>query len=181
MSQMPLSGLPDNVWMGISTENQQRFDERIGYLYGFEATVKYLSVEPMLGSLTLGKHSRVIDWTIAGGESGSKARPTNPKWFRNLRDECVESNIPYFFKQWGEFAPSEMFSNMQAKLFHEFEPPELPPNSESVEDMFDHYLSQKSVPLSSYPMVRPGKKKAGNLLDGEKWEQFPKYVRREAI
>lgn len=161
-SQMPLSGLPENAWIGISAENQRRFDERIEYLYGFEASVKYISVEPMLGSLTLGKHTEVIDWTIAGGESGTKARPSNTDWFRQLQEECKNAGIPYFFKQFGEYVDMDTAISMG---YNPYRPTRK-------------HLIIKGVTL---PFVRLGKKKAGNLLDGKKWEQFPKYARREAV
>ncbi len=88
-----------NIWMGVSVENKDyRF--RIDDLGNTHAHVKFLSVEPLLGSLVpinLGN----IDWVIVGGESGPKARPMKPEWAIEVRDECLMHGVPFFFKQWG--------------------------------------------------------------------------------
>lgn len=89
---------PGNVWMGVSVENQ-RFTPRIDDLRRVPAAVRFLSCEPLLGDLELDLHG--IHWVIAGGESGPGARPMRPAWVSSIRDQCVESNVPFFFKQWG--------------------------------------------------------------------------------
>ncbi len=90
---------PDNVWMGVSVENQDYVD-RIDYLRTTPAFIKFLSLEPLLGPLD---HLNLdgIDWTIAGGESGPNARPMNPNWVRSIRDQCNSAGVAFHFKQWG--------------------------------------------------------------------------------
>ena len=90
---------PDNVWMGVSVENQ-RYVHRIDYLRQTGARVKFLSLEPLLGPLP-NLDLTDIDWAIVGGESGPKARPMNPAWATEIRDQCVEAGVAFFFKQWG--------------------------------------------------------------------------------
>ena len=92
---------PPNIWMGVSVENQYWADRRIPALVEVPAAVRFLSVEPLLKSLTLGPYLKDVQWVIVGGESGPKARPVNPAWVRSLRDECSRADVPFFFKQWG--------------------------------------------------------------------------------
>ena len=89
---------PNNIWMGVSVENQ-RFVHRIDDLRQVTASVRFLSCEPLLGTLDLDLSG--IDWVIAGGESGPGARAMDPEWVRGVRDRCAEVNVPFFFKQWG--------------------------------------------------------------------------------
>lgn len=88
-----------NIWLGTSIEDM-RVARRIDYLKEVPARVRFLSCEPLLGSLDDLDLSDV-QWVITGGESGPGARPMDPRWPRELRDKCAELNIPYFFKQWG--------------------------------------------------------------------------------
>lgn len=90
-----------NVWMGTSVEDEKRKD-RIDILRQVPATIRFLSIEPLLedlGELNLDG----IDWVIVGGESGPGARRMLGEWVRNIRDQCVEQKTPFFFKQWGAF------------------------------------------------------------------------------
>ncbi len=135
---------PDHVYIGTSIENQETADERIPYLAQVPARRRFLSLEPLLGHINLGfmgtgpKTWRVnggyrpvwsfIHWIIVGGESGPNARPMHPEWVRTIRDQCQEADMPFFFKQWGEYSSSG---------------------------------------------ERVGRKKAGKLLDGEIWNEFP--------
>jgi protein gp37 len=89
---------PDNVWMGVSVENQ-RFAWRIDELRRVPAAVRFLSCEPLLGPLKLNLEG--IDWVIVGGESGPKARPMRADWARDIRDRCRDAGVAFFFKQWG--------------------------------------------------------------------------------
>jgi len=91
---------PDNVWMGVSVENQ-RWTCRIDDLRTVPAAVRFLSCEPLLGPLSL--DLRDIHWVIVGGESGHRARCMRPEWARSIRDQCLEASVPFFFKQWGTF------------------------------------------------------------------------------
>lgn len=88
-----------NIWLGVSVETE-RYKSRIDHLRGTDARVKFLSLEPLLGPLP-GLDLRGIDWVIVGGESGPGARPMDPAWATDLRDQCRQANVPFFFKQWG--------------------------------------------------------------------------------
>jgi protein gp37 len=93
-----LSWMP-NIWMGVSVEDQ-RHTYRIDHLRRTGAHVKFLSLEPLLGpisSLSL----EAIDWVIVGGESGPRSRPMEKSWVIDIRDQCLEAKVPFFFKQWG--------------------------------------------------------------------------------
>jgi protein gp37 len=90
---------PANVWMGVSVENS-RYKFRIDHLLQVPAAVRFISAEPLLGHL--GRLDLTgIDWVIAGGESGPRARPMNIEWGRELRDQCTGTGVNFFFKQWG--------------------------------------------------------------------------------
>jgi protein gp37 len=88
-----------NIWMGVSVENQ-RFVHRIDDLARTHAQVKFLSLEPLLGPLP-DLNLSGIDWVIVGGESGPRARPMNPAWVTDIRDQCRSAGTAFFFKQWG--------------------------------------------------------------------------------
>ncbi|NCC51355.1 MAG: phage Gp37/Gp68 family protein, partial [Spartobacteria bacterium] len=103
-----------NVWIGVTAENQRQADARIPHLLRTPAAVRFVSCEPMIGEIDLNEREclidkrrfkytigRYLDWVICGGESGPGARPMNPEWARSLRDQCVSSGTPFFFKQWG--------------------------------------------------------------------------------
>ena len=88
-----------HIWMGVSVENA-RFQHRIDHLRATRAHVNFLSLEPLLGPLpTL--DLRGIDWVIVGGESGPRARAMNPSWVSDIRDQCRDAGVAFFFKQWG--------------------------------------------------------------------------------
>ncbi len=93
---------PENVWMGVSIESQH-YAFRGDHLRSVPAAVRFLSVEPMLGRVV--PNLDMIDWVIAGGESGPGARRVDPDWIRSLRDLCLLSAVPFFFKQWGGRTP----------------------------------------------------------------------------
>ena len=94
-------GLPwaDNIWMGVSVENES-YTYRIDRLRETGAAIKFLSLEPLLGPLD-NLCLDGIDWVIVGGESGPGARPMDSEWVISIRDQCVNANVPFFFKQWG--------------------------------------------------------------------------------
>lgn len=92
---------PNNIWMGVTVENS-KVQYRIQDLVNTPAHIKFLSLEPLIGPL-YNLDLSGIDWIIVGGESGAGARPMNPEWVRNIRDNCLKSNTPFFFKQWGGF------------------------------------------------------------------------------
>jgi protein gp37 len=90
---------PENIWMGVTVESE-KYVGRIEHLRTTPAKIRFLSLEPLLSPIP-NLDLTGIDWVIAGGESGPGARPMNYEWVTSIRDQCVESGIPYFFKQWG--------------------------------------------------------------------------------
>jgi protein gp37 len=92
------------IWMGVSIESEN-YVFRADDLKKTGAHIKFLSIEPLLGSLQKLK-LKGIDWAIVGGESGPGARPMNPDWVRDLRDRCEREGVAFFFKQWGGVAKS---------------------------------------------------------------------------
>jgi len=178
-----------NLWLGVTAENQQAADERIPILLQTPAAVRFVSVEPMLGPVDLrlrgncshcfkyGNQYHIahpceqcgyqggvlpIDWVIAGGESGPGARPMQPEWVRGLRDQCQGVGVPFLFKQWGEWQECPSFKEMDKTTI-----------------MMDYYGRKINANERFDPVVgdrllsRLGKKKAGRLLDGVTWDQFP--------
>lgn len=91
--------VPDNVWMGVSVENAA-YATRIDDLRRVKTKVRFLSIEPLLGPIPE-LNLRGIHWVIVGGESGPRARPMDAEWVRQIRDQCIVSGVPFFFKQWG--------------------------------------------------------------------------------
>lgn len=89
----------NHIWMGVSVESAD-FLYRVQDLKNTDARIKFLSLEPLLGPIPNLKLNG-IDWVIVGGESGPKARPMEASWVSNIRDQCLEANVPFFFKQWG--------------------------------------------------------------------------------
>jgi protein gp37 len=87
------------IWMGVSVENEDYLD-RIDHLRAVGAHVKFLSLEPLLGPLRK-LNLQGIDWAIVGGESGPGARPVDPAWVTDVRDQCLNAKVAFFFKQWG--------------------------------------------------------------------------------
>lgn len=153
---------PSNVWVGITVENHERAIERIPILLKCRATVRFVSCEPLLGPVDLSqwlnhggqKHpSKGIDWVIAGGESGFNARPMHPVWARGLRDQCVAAHIPFHFKQWGCWRPSDGGLESRLRTIH-----------------------VKHPDLESTTFTWKGKKAAGRDLDGQIWDEIPKIL-----
>jgi protein gp37 len=151
----------NNLHIGISAEDQKTADERIWALRFISAAKKFISLEPLLSpvkDLVL----TGIDWVIVGGESGPKARPMHPDWVRSVRDQCLEANVPFFFKQWGEFISSYDAGYRSGE-----------------KDQWKRTFGEAWVKCKKYrfddgkEMVRVGKKKAGRLLDGREWNEFP--------
>lgn len=95
----PLIEWPSNVWMGVSVESE-KYVSRIDNLRKTGAHVKFLSLEPLLGPLD-DLDLRGVDWAIVGGESGFGARPMRQDWVTSIREQCLDANVAFFFKQWG--------------------------------------------------------------------------------
>jgi protein gp37 len=108
---------PDNVWMGVSVENEDYVD-RIDHLRTTPACIKFLSLEPLLGPLD---HLNLsgIDWTIAGGESGPNARPMDPSWVRSIRDQCTSAGVAFHFKQWGGVQKKQFGRTLDGRTWDE--------------------------------------------------------------
>jgi protein gp37 len=165
-----------NVWLGTSVENQKWADVRVPKLLETPAAVRLLSCEPLLGPVDLGRRitrgvpwsalggSHMadlpgVDWVIVGGESGPGARPMHPEWARSLRDQCVAAGVPFFFKQWGEWAPSDSLRGVMV---------DLQGGRHSTNEM-----DRIGTPEGWVWMNRVGKKRAGRELDGRTWDEYP--------
>lgn len=162
--------VPNNIWLGVSAENQQTADERLPDLLLAPAALHFVSCEPLLGSVDLmsgisasgelsyhrSARDAGLDWVIAGGESGPDARPMSPAWARDLRDQCQHANIPYFFKQWGEWAPATEDNVLSTNQ----------PNRKDGNN-FVSFLP------SGITMAHVGRDKAGRMLDGREWTEIP--------
>ncbi len=98
---------PARVWLGTTVENQRFADRRIRFLLDVPCQYRFLSCEPLLGPVDLSGYIAALHWVIAGGESGPRARPTQPDWIRGLRDQCVDAGVAFHFKQWGNMYPQE--------------------------------------------------------------------------
>jgi protein gp37 len=105
------------IWMGVSVENKE-YTNRIDDLRRCAAHVKFLSLEPLLGPLRK-LNLRGIDWVIVGGESGPKARPVDPEWVTEIRDQCVKAGVPFFFKQWGGVQKSKTGRTLEGRTWDE--------------------------------------------------------------
>lgn len=178
------SNFPRNIWLGTTTENQAMFDARWpvlqGEAYNLKAALTFLSIEPMLGPVDISEaleevnvgdeeHDhwlKPVDWVIVGGESGTHARIMHPAWARSVRDQCVRADIPYFFKQWGEYIPASYYGAL------------WPAGAAWGVYGLDGKLVDQSIdapePAGAVTMLRVGKKAAGDMLDGRQWHQFPK-------
>jgi protein gp37 len=112
------SGAPAHIWLGVSVEDGTKLS-RVRQLSQAPAAVRFLSVEPLIGPV--GKLPLDgIAWVIVGGESGPGARPTNPHWVRDIRDQCIHQDIPFFFKQWGGLRPKSGGRTLDGREWNEF-------------------------------------------------------------
>ena len=148
-----------NVWVGTSVEDQKRADERIQILLQVPATVRFLSMEPLLGEVKLPAIMKKADWrelhwVIVGGESGPGARPMHPNWARTIRDDCARHGVAFFFKQ---VDSNSWVNDRQAKEFL------------SVVGR----VSSQRVHVSDQGLLRGSKKSGGRLLDRKLHEQMP--------
>ena len=105
--------VPSNAWLGVSVEDKKYGKPRITELSMIAAKTRFLSIEPLLqdlGSLNL----KDIHWVIVGGESGSGARPMEEKWVINIRNQCLQANVDFFFKQWGAWGADGIYRSKKA-------------------------------------------------------------------
>ncbi len=104
--------VPNNVWLGVTVENKA-MKHRIDALRKLPAKIRFLSIEPLLGDL--GRLDlKDIHWVIVGGESGPRARPMKEEWVLNIKNQCEEQNVAFFFKQWGTWGNDGIKRNKKA-------------------------------------------------------------------
>lgn len=113
---------PTNVWQGVSVENAA-YVSRVKDLQAVPAAVRFLSVEPLLGPIS-NLPLEGIDWVIVGGESGPNRRPVDAAWVREIRDQCVEAGVAFFFKQWGGRTPKALGRELDGRTWSEM--PRMP-------------------------------------------------------
>jgi len=164
---------PPNVWLGATVVNQAEADRDIPKLLATPAAVRFISAEPLLGEIYIDALSAInIDWIIAGGESGRKARPVHPDWIRKLRDMCEQDGTPFFFKQWGEWHPSNASDHppgCSGKGGHWYIAVHTSGDVEySPYEAFRHLREP-----GWQNMCKTGKKKSGRTLDGRIHDDFP--------
>ena len=106
-----------NIWMGVSVENQ-KYVHRIDDLRRTDAKVKFLSLEPLLGALK-NLDLQKIDWVIVGGESGYGARPIQEDWVIDIRNQCSEADVAFFFKQWGGVNKKKTGRLLEGNIYNE--------------------------------------------------------------
>lgn len=154
---------PSNVWLGTTVENQDEADKRVRHLLDFATpAVRFLSCEPLLGPLDLRRFLTRneagvrVDWVIAGGESGHGSRPMEPQWPDELRKQCTSARVAFHFKQWGHWAPVELATDALTKR------------------TVIHIVKQGNLEIQ---LAAVGKGKAGRVLGGRHWDQFPKLQR----
>jgi protein gp37 len=187
---------PRNVWLGTSVENQEQANRRIPHLLRIPAVVRFLSCEPLLGPINLRRivlqksnnpdrsqpdisfdalqgwmggtdqDRSLIHWVIAGGESGRRARPMHPDWTLSLLDQCQAANVQFFFKQWGEWRPVVASDFTNPFIIDSTPTGLLKQNGKLIRP-----YSWKDAPGTQ--MIRVGKKRAGRLLAGREWNEFP--------
>lgn len=183
-----------NVWIGVSAENQKTADERIPLLLKTPAVIRFLSCEPLLGPIQLGIGGDFYDYgvgkdesggpkihqVIAGGESGKDSRPMHPEWAMDLRDQCQEAGVAFFFKQWGDWQPrgdehgcwSVKDSIPGKEQRHVFYTPH--PNMHTpVTVLRSTPHPERGEYYHQWMMQRVGKHAAGRILDGRTWDEFP--------
>jgi protein gp37 len=108
---------PENVWMGVSVENQD-YTDRIDLLRSVDASIRFLSLEPLLGPLP-SLNLDAISWVIVGGESGPGARSMKKEWVLQIKERCIEENVPFFFKQWGGINKRKLGRSLEGRTWDE--------------------------------------------------------------
>ncbi|MBX9918349.1 MAG: phage Gp37/Gp68 family protein [Mycolicibacterium frederiksbergense] len=205
-----------NVWLGVSVESQYWADRRIPALLDTPAAIRYLSLEPLLELVKLGQALRkwtppedhpawdgtrlnvreVLHWVIVGGESGPGARPMHPDWARSLRDECLNGEIAFFFKQFGEYLPVPIADDEEFAFGRAYDSPaggrrspavRIPaPGSSTLRGAQMRLLEPGERTTNTVLLdrdtiaVRVGKQRAGRVLDGQTWDQYPDAVTETA-
>lgn len=191
-----------NVHLFFSASNQEEVDKAVPILLTIPAAKRGLSLEPLLGPIDFNIvprpetfHRQPLGWKrwfakhihsiIVGGESGKNARPMHPQWARDIRDQCVGVGVPFYFKQWGEWLPlvddvENYGSTWGASAYNRALKRMAQAHGASIllddrQEGWDDIMLKIGCAVSSGLMHgRVGKKKAGNLLDGKVWEEYPK-------
>jgi protein gp37 len=109
---------PAHMWFGVSVENQPA-TSRITHLQNSNAGVRFLSIEPLIAPVDR-LSLKGIDWVIVGGESGPRARPMDPRWVTDIRDQCVAAGVAFFFKQWGGFSAKNAGRLLEGREWNQF-------------------------------------------------------------
>jgi protein gp37 len=204
-----------NLWIGPSCEDQKTANERIPYLLEVPAAIHFLSCEPLLGPINLmhldadgsshkqyyqincltGRQTDMgrpcwdvnkIHWVIAGGESGHQARPMHPDWVRSLRDQCASADVPFFFKQWGEWKPNGQQSadDVDAPGPYLGEPMEYFPDMDKYNrdlEKWTRWHKKNKIDWGGLYATRYGKHRSGNYLDGKQHLEFPKPLKHITV
>jgi protein gp37 len=145
-----------NVQLGVSIEDQESANHRLPILAQTSAAVRIVSYEPALGpvkfetALPKQEERCSLNWIICGGESGPRARPMDPEWARSARRFCSDYQIPFFFKQWGEWLPYDQLTEL-------------------AQDCMSEWVKNDAEARA----YRMGKHNAGAILDGVEWKEFP--------
>lgn len=181
--KLPLS----NVWLGVSVENQESADERIPLLLQTPSAVRWISAEPLLGPIDISAWIdpdyftgcaddgiKGLHWVVVGGESGRNARPMHPDWARSLRDQCEDANVPFLFKQWGEYVSvyDRQKDGPDWRRCGEVAASNEPGRWLNVAG--GHGFHGDSVHF----VKKIGKKTAGRVLDGRTWDEYPNGDRK---
>lgn len=118
-SKLQFAAHEKHIWWGVSVENRKNGLPRIDHLRSANTAMPFLSIEPLLEDLGV-INLRGMAWVIVGGESGAGARPMQPAWVVNIRDQCRRAKVPFFFKQWGGVRKSEAGRKLEGRTFDEF-------------------------------------------------------------
>jgi len=187
---------PENIWLGVTAENQKWADERIPLLLSIPAAHHWVSVEPMLGDLNFrwkpyhhqatsetyrqylertGSVSeyeslKMLDLVVCGGETGPYARPMNPQWVRSLRDQCAAADVPFHFKAWGEWGITNTYGIAHPTYAGQMIPFTTVASTErrSIDETSWYcFPPDSNGDIRELEVMRHvGKKRAGRLLDG---------------
>lgn len=166
-----------NVWIGVTAENQEQADKRIPLLLKTPAAKRIVSVEPMLGNVSLTEYHKeegggtysiwfdYLDWIICGGETGTKARPMHPDWVRSLRDQCKAADVPFCFKGWGQWLPYYESGKSD---------PVIMKRERKKDVAWIGVTGSRELGNSSNAFFeKVGKAKSGRLIDGKEYNEVP--------
>ena len=137
-----------HIWCGVSVENRKYGLPRIEHLQAASASVRFLSVEPLLEGLGL-LNLAGIHWVIVGGESGPGARPIEKEWVTEIRDQCLEAGVSFFFKQWGGVQKSRTGRLLNGRTYDEL--PEIHevvgPDREKRRQLVDAFEEEEALSI----------------------------------